>query len=34
MAASTLGNIFGGAGLVGMVYRFVYLRPAPDDPSL
>ena len=25
----TLGNIIGGAGLVGAVYWFIYLRPAP-----
>jgi formate transporter len=24
----TLGNIIGGAGMVGLVYWFVYLRPA------
>jgi formate transporter len=24
----TLGNIFGGAGLVGLVYWFIYLRPS------
>ena len=28
LAASTLGNIVGGALLVGVVYWFVYLRPA------
>ena len=30
LAASTFGNIVGGAILVGIVYWFVYLRP-PDD---
>jgi formate/nitrite transporter len=30
LAASTLGNIVGGAILVGIVYWFVYLRP-PDE---
>jgi formate/nitrite transporter len=28
LAASTFGNVVGGAGLVGLVYAFVYLRPA------
>jgi formate/nitrite transporter len=27
MSAATIGNIVGGAGLVGLVYWFVYLRP-------
>jgi formate/nitrite transporter len=27
LGAATLGNIIGGAGLVGLVYWFVYLRP-------
>jgi len=27
ISAATLGNIVGGAGLVGLVYWFVYLRP-------
>ncbi|MBI5032381.1 MAG: formate transporter FocA [Chloroflexi bacterium] len=27
----TLGNIIGGSVLVGLVYWFVYLRPAPKD---
>ncbi len=31
LAASTLGNIVGGALLVGVVYWFVYLRPADTD---
>jgi formate/nitrite transporter FocA (FNT family) len=26
IGAATLGNIIGGAGLVGLVYWFVYLR--------
>ena len=26
----TLGNIIGGAGMVGLVYWFVYLRPRPE----
>jgi len=30
LAASTLGNIVGGAVLVGLVYRFVYLRRADN----
>jgi formate/nitrite transporter len=30
LAASTLGNIVGGAVLVGIVYWFVYLRPADE----
>jgi formate transporter len=30
LAASTLGNIVGGAILVGIVYWFVYLRPADE----
>jgi formate/nitrite transporter len=29
----TLGNIIGGAGLVGLVYWFVYLRRAPAKPA-
>ena len=28
IAAATLGNVIGGAVLVGLVYWFVYLRPA------
>ncbi len=32
LVASTLGNIVGGAVLVGLVYWFVYLRPARDAP--
>ncbi len=31
LVASTLGNIVGGAILVGIVYWFVYLRPSADD---
>jgi formate/nitrite transporter len=31
LAASTLGNVVGGAVLVGIVYWFVYLRPSPND---
>ena len=27
----TLGNLIGGAGMVGIVYWFVYLRPRPAD---
>jgi formate transporter len=34
LAASTLGNIVGGAILVGIVYWFVYLRPAEDGIRL
>jgi formate/nitrite transporter len=30
LAASTLGNIVGGAVLVGIVYWFVYLRPSDE----
>ena len=30
LAASTLGNIVGGAILVGIVYWFVYLRPSDE----
>jgi formate transporter len=30
LAASTLGNIVGGAVLVGLVYWFVYLRPSAE----
>jgi formate/nitrite transporter FocA (FNT family) len=30
VAAATLGNVIGGAGLVGLVYWFVYLRPDHD----
>jgi formate/nitrite transporter len=29
----TLGNIIGGAGLVGLVYWFVFLRRAPAKPA-
>jgi formate transporter len=28
----TLGNIIGGAVMVGLIYWFVYLRPAPSKP--
>jgi formate transporter len=28
LSASTLGNVIGGSLLVGLVYWFVYLRPA------
>ncbi len=31
LVASTLGNIVGGALLVGIVYWFVYLKPADDS---
>jgi formate/nitrite transporter len=31
LGAATLGNIVGGAVLVGLVYWFVYLRPRPED---
>jgi len=31
LVASTLGNVVGGAILVGIVYWFVYLRPSADD---
>ena len=31
LTASTLGNIVGGALLVGIVYWFVYLRPRAND---
>jgi formate/nitrite transporter len=30
VAAATLGNIIGGGVLVGLVYWFVYLRPAKE----
>jgi formate/nitrite transporter FocA (FNT family) len=30
LTASTLGNIVGGAILVGIVYWFVYLRPSDE----
>ena len=30
LAAATIGNVIGGAGLVGVVYWFVYLRPNQD----
>lgn len=30
LLASTVGNVLGGAVLVGLVYWFVYLRTAPD----
>ena len=30
LAAATLGNIVGGAVLVGLVYWFVYLRPSKE----
>jgi formate transporter len=30
IGAATLGNVIGGAGLVGLVYWFVYLRPKPS----
>jgi formate transporter len=29
----TLGNIIGGAGMVGLVYWFIYRRPGGDNPS-
>lgn len=29
----TLGNIFGGAVMVGLVYWFIYLRPSHDAPK-
>ena len=29
----TLGNIFGGSVMVGLVYWFVYLRKAPQPKS-
>jgi formate transporter len=32
IAAATLGNVVGGAVLVGLVYWFAYLRPAVDAP--
>jgi formate/nitrite transporter FocA (FNT family) len=31
IAAATLGNVIGGALLVGLVYWFVYLRPMPHS---
>jgi formate transporter len=33
LAASTLGNVVGGAVLVGLVYWFVYLRPSEASPA-
>jgi formate/nitrite transporter FocA (FNT family) len=30
LAASTIGNVVGGAILVGIVYWFVYLRPSDE----
>ena len=33
IAAATLGNVVGGALLVGVVYWFVYLRPTRDAPG-
>jgi formate transporter len=30
LTAATLGNIIGGGLLVGLVYWFVYLRPAKE----
>jgi formate transporter len=33
LVASTLGNIVGGAVLVGVVYWFVYLRPLKEEPK-
>ena len=33
IAAATLGNVIGGALLVGVVYWFVYLRPTRDAPG-
>ena len=33
LAPSTLGNIVGGAALVGLVYWFVYLRPRRHDAT-
>ena len=32
IAGATLGNVIGGALLVGLVYWFVYLRPMRDAP--
>lgn len=29
----TLGNIIGGAGMVGLVYWFIYLRPKKTEPA-
>ena len=31
LAAATIGNVIGGAVLVGLVYWFVYLRPKRDS---
>jgi formate transporter len=31
LAAATIGNVIGGAVLVGLVYWFVYLRPKPGS---
>jgi len=31
---STLGNIIGGTGMVGIVYWFVYLREKPEDKQV
>jgi formate/nitrite transporter len=33
IAAATLGNVIGGALLVGVVYWFVYLRPTREAPG-
>jgi formate/nitrite transporter FocA (FNT family) len=33
IAGATLGNIVGGAVLVGLVYWFVYLREADREPG-
>ncbi|HZI44688.1 MAG TPA: formate/nitrite transporter family protein, partial [Ilumatobacter sp.] len=33
LVPSTLGNIVGGAALVGLVYWFVYLRPRGRDAT-
>ena len=29
----TIGNMIGGVGMVGLVYWFIYLRPARGDPA-
>lgn len=33
IVAATVGNVIGGAVLVGLVYWFVYLRPGPGAPT-
>jgi formate/nitrite transporter len=33
ISAATLGNVVGGAGLVGLVYWFVYLRPGSSKQA-